>query len=72
MPRNHITAEQVRSHLLERVDAYQAKVAVTDATIGTKAVGDHKILGRIRAGENFTLKTYQRLIDWLDAQRVAA
>jgi hypothetical protein len=72
MPKKSITAEQVRTHLLERIDAYQAKVPVTDAKLGTDAVGDHKVVARIRAGENFTLKMYQRLLDWLDNQRVAA
>lgn len=72
MPKKQITADQVRGHLLDRVNAYQSKVSVSDAKIGTDAVGDHKILVRIRAGENFTIKTYQRLIDWLEAQRVAA
>jgi hypothetical protein len=72
MAKHSITAEQVRAHLLERIDAYQAKVPTTDAKLGTDAVGDHKVIARIRAGENFTLKMYQRLIDWLDSQQVAA
>lgn len=72
MANKQITAEQVRAHLLARVDAYQVKTGCTDAKLGTDAVRDHKILSRIRSGENFTIRTYQRLIDWLDAQKVAA
>lgn len=72
MAKKSITAEQVRSHLISRIDAYQGKVPTTDAKLGTNAVGDHKVIARIRSGENFTLNTYQRLIDWLDQQQVAA
>lgn len=72
MRKKTITAEQVRTHLLERIDSYQAKFPVTDSKLGTEALGDHKVVDRIRRGENFTIKTYQRIIDWLDGQRAAA
>lgn len=68
-----ITADQVRDALLQRIDAYIAKTGRSDSTVGKAAVNDDKFVARIRAGGNFTVKMYQRVMDWLDEQdRVAA
>lgn len=66
------TTRQLRDTLLERIDAYKAATAASDAKIGTDAVKDHKIIARIRAGGGCTVKMYGRLMDWLEEQMKAA
>jgi hypothetical protein len=39
---------------------------MTEATIGLKAVNDNTVLKRIRSGAGFTVKTYDRLMGFMD------
>jgi hypothetical protein len=42
------------------------------SAIGKAAISDDRFLARVVDGGNFTLDTYQRVIDWLDAAEAAA
>lgn len=68
----HITADNVRETLIQRIDAYKELTGKSDSFVGKEAVKDDRFVSRIRNGGNFTVKTYQQVIDWLEAQRVAA
>lgn len=73
MDTTNITAEQVRTALIKRIDAYIASTGKSDSSVGKDAINDDKFVARVRQGGNFTLKTYQKLSDWLDGQgQVAA
>lgn len=72
MSTKHITADQVRASLIERIDAYKAASGKSDSAVGKEAMNDDKWVKRIRAGGSFNLATYQKVMDWLAAQRVAA
>lgn len=72
MSTNPITAEQVRAALLKRIDAYMAATGKSESSVGKDALNDDRFVARIREGGNFTVKTYQKAIDWLDAQKVSA
>lgn len=63
-----ITDDAIRQHLLARVDAFQAATGMSLWKISKEAVRDDKFLANVRKGGNFTVKTYQRVIDWLDSQ----
>lgn len=67
-----ITADAVRQHLLDRVQAYRDRTPMSLSAISMAAVQDSKFLANVAKGDNFTLKTYQRVIDWLDEQERAA
>jgi hypothetical protein len=68
-----ITAETVRRNLLARAAAFSEARKVSFSAISEAATKDSKFLARVQAGENFTIKSYQRVIDWLDqAEREAA
>lgn len=69
---NPITADQVRSALLQRIDAFLVKTKMSASAFGKEAVKDDRFVSRIRNGGNFTVDTYQKVIDWLDAQERAA
>lgn len=62
-----ITADAVRQHLLTRVDAFCERTKNSASHVGEQAVRDSKFIANVRRGDNFTVKTYQRVIDWLDA-----
>lgn len=72
MSTSNITADQVRTALIARIDAYTSISGKSDSSVGKEAINDDKFVARIRKGGNFTLSTYQKVSDWLDAQRVAA
>jgi hypothetical protein len=68
-----ITADQVRSALLQRIDAFLTTHGMSASAFGKEVVRDDRFVNRIRNGGNFTVKTYQQVIDWLDAaEREAA
>lgn len=68
-----ITAEAVRRNLLSRATAFSRAHNISFSRISEGATKDSKFLARVEAGENFTIKTYQRVIDWIAAaEREAA
>lgn len=68
---SEITADDVRQHLLRRADAFRKQFGMSFSAIGDAAIKDSKFLANVEKGENFTLKTYQRVLDWLDAEWAA-
>ncbi len=62
-----ITAAAVRSALLARIDAYQKATGKSDSAIGKDMLNDDRFVKRIRAGGGFTLATFQKATEWLDA-----
>jgi hypothetical protein len=67
-----LSAEHVRSHLLERAQTYIDARKSSLSFISQQAVADSKFLANVKRGENFTIRNYQRVIDWLDAQEAAS
>lgn len=67
-----ITADTVRNALLARIDEYQTATGKSDSAVGKDALNDDKWVKRIRAGASFNISTYQRVLDWLDAQEATA
>lgn len=54
--------------MLSGVDRYRAATGKSDSFVGREAINDDKFIGRIRSGGNFTVETYQRVMNWLAAQ----
>jgi hypothetical protein len=67
-----ITAEAVRQNLLARVSAFRDRSGCSLSYIGEQALRDSKFIANVQRGDNFTIKTYQRVIDWLDAEEARA
>lgn len=63
-----LTADAIRQHLLNRARAYAAANSTSFSAIGKEAISDDRFLARVERGDNFTLATYRRVIDWLDRQ----
>jgi hypothetical protein len=67
-----ITAEAVRKNLLDRAAAFRDAHNQSFSAISEAATKDSKFLARVQAGENFTIRSYQRVIDWLDEAEAKA
>lgn len=61
-----ITESAIRQHVLDRAAAYCAAHKTSFSKISGEATRDEKFLSRVQAGENFTVKSYQKVLDWLD------
>lgn len=66
-----LTTEAIRSHLLARAKAFAEPRKIALSAIAEAAVKDSKFLARVESGENFTVRTYQRVLDWLDEQEAS-
>ena len=66
-----IPSQVIRDTLIERARAFVETKKSSFSAIGLGAVNDSKILSRVANGENFSVKTYQRVIDWMDAQEAS-
>lgn len=67
-----ITADAVRQNLIKRARAFCESRKTSFSAIGKAAISDDRFLARVDAGGNFTLDTYQRVIDWIDAAEASA
>lgn len=65
-----ITSQDIRTALLDRAVKYRETTGVSFSRMSTAALGDNKFLANVQAGKNFTVSTYQRMLDWLDKQEV--
>lgn len=60
-----------RQHIITTVDDFKKRHSLTDRKIGLGAVGDHKLVPRIRRGESVTLASIERLEKYLNAYQPA-
>lgn len=63
-----LSADQVRQYLLDRAETYIKAHRSSLSFISQQAVADSKFLANVKNGQNFTIRNYQRVIDWLDEQ----
>lgn len=64
----NITETEIRAHVLNRAKAYAEATGRSLSSISEEAVRDSKFLANLERGSNFTVKTYQRVLDWLEEQ----
>ena len=58
--------------MLAKVDAFCARHAMAPTTFGRLAAGDGSLVPNLRAGRSLTLKTANRVADFMTSYRVAA
>lgn len=63
-----ITETEIRAHVLERAKRFAAATGRSLSSISEEAVRDSKFLANVERGSNFTVRTYQRVLDWLVEQ----
>ena len=59
------TEKQIRTALIQRIDAFIKVTGLTKSSVGKEAVGDPAFVGRLFGG-NFTVTTYGRVMKFLD------
>jgi hypothetical protein len=59
------TEQLIRAALLDRAQEFRRLTGIPISNISRLAVSDAAFLTRVRTGRNFTVKTYQRVHDWL-------
>jgi hypothetical protein len=62
----------IQSDLLTEIEAFIATHKIAETTFGRLVVNDGQMLRRLRAEENMTLKTLDRVRAYLDAHAVPA
>lgn len=62
-----LSSDAIRQALIDRATAYVTRTDSSFSAIGLTVLNDSKFLGRVQRGENFSVKTYQKVMDWLDA-----
>lgn len=64
-----ITEDDVRACLIEAAEEFSSLSGMSFSAIGIAAVGDSKFITRVRNGQGFNIKTYQRVLSWIGAQK---
>ena len=61
-------AEQdIRNALIRRAEEFSRRTGMSKSEISKRAVKDGAFISQVAAGRNFTVRLYQRMMDWLDA-----
>lgn len=72
MPKNSfphdLSAAAIRGKLLERAEAFAARHKISLSRIGVEALNDSKFLAEVKNGRNFTIGSYEAVMDWMDAE----
>lgn len=63
---NYPTGANIRAVLLWRAKRFTRLTGVPPYAIAKNALNDPALLMRVAKGHNFTIQTYQRVMDWLD------
>lgn len=54
-----------RNNLISLAETFASATGVSLATIGKRALNDNTFLARIVHGQTFTVRTYDRVVQWL-------
>lgn len=57
---------ELRAKLISTAERCTRLTEMSEATIGLKAVNDNTVFKRIRAGAGFTVRTYDRLMAYME------
>lgn len=57
---------ELRAKLIATAERCSRLSGMSEATIGLKALNDNTVLKRIRAGAGFTVKTFDRLMAFME------
>lgn len=63
---NYPSAANIRAALLLRAASFRRKTGMPLSAIGKNAINDSAFLFAVAEGRNLTLRTYQRVMDWID------
>lgn len=59
-------AAEIRSRLLATAREFERVTGTPFSAIGKNALNDSNFLFRVQNGEDFTMRSYRRVTEWLD------
>lgn len=59
--------ETLRSQLMLLAAAFEAATGTSPKTIGKRALNDNTFFSRLETGHGFTIRTFDRCVEWLSA-----
>lgn len=60
------TGADIRAVLLWRAESFTQQTGIPLTVIAKRSLNDPALLTRVAKGHNFTIQTYQKVMDWLD------
>ncbi len=57
----------IQDSLLKEIEAFLADKHISETAFGIAAINDGKLIARLRAGANMTLRTLDKVREYLDA-----
>ena len=57
--------ETLRHHLFECAALFERATGISPATVGKRALNDNTFFARMAEGQGFTVRTYDKVMDWL-------
>lgn len=57
---------ELANHLLSLSERYCAAERLSESTVGRLCAADGRFFSRIREGQTFTAKKYDKVVDWFD------
>ncbi len=71
MKTKHITSDLIRQKLIERAEAHAKRYGLSFSGMSKEAVNDSKFLAEVKNGRNFRIESFQRVMDWIEADEAA-
>ena len=66
---SHIREDDIRACLVQTAEKFSKTSGMSLSAIGVASVGDSKFIARVRSGYGFNVKTYQRVMSWIECQQ---
>ena len=60
--------QELRTKLFQTAERLTKATKVSEQTIGQRAISDNTFFKRVREGAGFTVKTYDRLMSWMEQE----
>lgn len=60
--------QELRNNLIKTAEEVCKAKGVTEETIGLRALRDNTFFKRMRNGAGFTIRTYDRLMAWMESE----
>jgi len=59
--------QEIRDALVRRAETFTRLTGISRSEIGKRAINDGAFISQVGEGRNFTVGSYQRVMNWLDA-----
>lgn len=61
-----LSSDEIRAALVKTAEDFCRENKTSFSAVSQSAVNDSKFLHKVKKGDNFSLRTYQRVLDWIN------